>query len=164
MTMASQSQTAVKKPISPNGTGSDYVTVRLAGQLAGIPVMAVHDVLSPQKITFIPRAPEAVAGVLNLRGRIVTAIDVRQRLGLPAREAGAQAMSVVIEHHGEPYSLQIDSVGEVLRLSEENYERNPVSLDPRWQSVSSGIYKLEKELMVVLDVERLLDFTVAAAA
>lgn len=163
MSVPSSSRSSAKKEV-PTTLNSDFVTVRLAGQLAGIPVLAVHDVLSQQKITMIPRAHEAVAGVLNLRGRIVTAIDLRCRLGLPRRDNEATAMSVVIEHHGEPYSLQIDSVGEVLSLSSELYERNPVSLDPCWQAVSSGIFKLDKELMVVLDVERLLDFGISAAA
>jgi purine-binding chemotaxis protein CheW len=147
-----------------NVISNDFVTVRLAGQLAGIPVLSVHDVLSPQKITFIPRAPAAVAGVLNLRGRIVTAIDLRRRLGLPPQENGAASMSVVIEHHGEPYSLQIDSVGEVLSLSSDTYERNPVSLDPTWQAISQGIYKLDGELIVILDIDKLLDFAMLAAA
>lgn len=158
------SNTAGGKASSVASTNNDFVTVRLGGQLAGIPVLSVHDVLSPQKITFIPRAPKAVAGVLNLRGRIVTAIDLRCRLGLAAQENGAASMSVVIEHHGEPYSLQIDSVGEVLSLSSDTYERNPVSLDATWQAISQGIYKLDGELIVILDIDKLLDFATLAAA
>jgi purine-binding chemotaxis protein CheW len=64
----------------------DFVTIRLAGQLLGIPVLSVHDVLKPQKITRVPLAPDSVAGVLNLRGRIVTAVDLRSSLGLPRRQ------------------------------------------------------------------------------
>ena len=160
MTITSSNATKVSVAV----TNNDFVTVRLGGQLAGIPVLSVHDVLSPQKITFIPRAPKAVAGVLNLRGRIVTAIDLRCRLGLPPQENGRASMSVVIEHHGEPYSLQIDSVGEVLSLSSDTYERNPVSLDPTWQAISQGIYKLDGELIVILDIDKLLDFATLAAA
>ncbi|MAU40210.1 MAG: chemotaxis protein CheW [Kordiimonas sp.] len=135
-----------------------FVTIRLAGQLLGIPVLEVHDVLSPHNITAIPRSPKAVAGVLNLRGKIVTAIDLRERLSLTAFEDVDRCMSVVVEHQGEPYSLLIDSVGEVLALPEDRFERNPVTLDARWQEVSSGIYRLEDQLLVILDVERLLDF------
>ncbi len=143
---------------------NDFVTVRLDGQLLGVPVLAVHDVLSAQKITPIPLAPCSIAGVLNLRGRIVTAVDLRERLGLPRREEGAKSMSVVVENNGEPYSLLIDDVGEVLSLPVENLERNPVTLEARWQEVSSGIYRLDSELLVVVDVDRLLDFGTSMAA
>lgn len=142
----------------------EFVTLRLCGQILGIPVMSVHDVLAAQKITPIPLAPHAVAGVLNLRGRIVTAIDLRARLGLPPRAEGETSMSIVVEHKGEPYSLLIDSVGEVLALTAGQFERNPVTLDPHWQSISDGIYRLDGELLVVIDVERMLDIEVSAVA
>lgn len=148
------------KLVSQNAT-REYVTIRLAGQLLGIPVLMVHDVLSPQRITRIPLAPDWVAGVLNLRGRIVTAIDLRQRLGFKPHDERGKEMSVVVEHHGESYSLQIDQVGEVLSLEDSAIERNPVTLDQRWREVSLGIYRLEEELLVIVDVERLLDFETA---
>ncbi|GHF22493.1 chemotaxis protein CheW [Kordiimonas sediminis] len=142
----------------------EVVTVNLAGQVLGIPVLEVHDVLNAQQITKIPLSPEWVSGVLNLRGRIVTAIDLRARLGLPPREDGEKSMSVVVEYNDEPYSLQIDSVGEVLRLDGSMFERNPVTLEQRWRNVSTGIYRLEKQLLPILDVEKLLDFEGAAKA
>lgn len=136
----------------------DFVTVVLDGQQVGIPVLEVHDVLNAQKITVIPRAPDWVAGVLNLRGRIVTAIDLRRRLGLPPLEEGKSSMSVVVEHNEEPYSLQIDKVGEVLSLDDQLFEKNPVTLEPRWREVSIGIYRLKDQLLPILDVDRLLAF------
>jgi purine-binding chemotaxis protein CheW len=136
----------------------DFVTVVLDGQQVGIPVLEVHDVLNAQKITVIPRAPDWVAGVLNLRGRIVTAIDLRRRLGLPPLEDGKSSMSVVVEHNEEPYSLQIDKVGEVLSLDDQLFEKNPVTLDPRWREVSIGVYRLKDQLLPILDVDRLLAF------
>ncbi|PCJ44216.1 MAG: chemotaxis protein CheW [Alphaproteobacteria bacterium] len=136
----------------------DYVTIRLAGQLCGIPVLEVHDVLSEQTITSVPLSPPAVAGVLNLRGRIVTAINLRKRLGLKDKESDGENMSIVVEYEGEPYSLLIDGVGDVLSFSEDAFERNPVTLDSCWQDVSSGIFRMEGELMVILDVEKLLNF------
>ena len=139
------------------------VTVLVDGQLFGVPVMLVEDVLGPQKITRIPLAPAEVDGALNLRGRIVTAIDLRTRLGLPKRAAEQDCMSVVVEHEGEPYSFLIDSVGEVLSLPVDGMERNPATLDPTWREVSAGIYRLEGELLVMLDVQRLLDFGQNAA-
>jgi purine-binding chemotaxis protein CheW len=149
---------------------NEFVTFKLANQLLGISVMSVHDVLRQQIITRTPLAPTWIAGVLNLRGRIVTAIDLRCRLGLPAlakdvgtKETG-KGMSIVIEHKGEPYSLLIDQIGEVLPLEDDIFERNPITLDPTWRQISAGIYRLQNELMVVLDVNRLLEINLAEAA
>lgn len=143
---------------------NDYVTIWLEGQMCGIPVLEVHDVLSKQLITKIPRSPEAVAGVLNLRGKIVTAIDLRKRLGLKDREDGGEEMNIVVEYQNEPYSLIIDKVGDVLSLSEDAYEKNPVTLELRWQEVSNGIFRLEEELLVILDIEKLLNLGAKKAA
>ena len=142
----------------------DYVTMMIAGQLFGIPVLQVQDVLGPQRITRIPLAPPEVAGSLNLRGRIVTAIDVRLRLGLEARPRGDHDMSIVVDHGGELYSLRVDGVGEVVAVATRDFERNPATLDPLWRDVSRGIYRLNEKLMVVLDVSRLLDFATREAA
>lgn len=136
----------------------DFVTMTIADQVFGIPVLQVQDVLGPQRITRIPLAPPEVAGSLNLRGRIVTAIDVRLRLGLPARAADKPGMSIVVDHRGELYSLMVDSVGEVLSLSSDDFERQPSTMDQRWRDVSTGIYRLHQNLLVVLEVSRLLNF------
>lgn len=146
------------------GGSQDYVTMTIADQLFGIPVLQVQDVLGHQRITRIPLAPPEVAGSLNLRGRIVTAIDVRLRLNLPPRQKKSAGMSIVVDLRGELYSLMVDSVGEVLSLSNDDFERNPATLDPRWREVSTGIYRLNGQLMVVLDVPRLLNFTNMEAA
>jgi purine-binding chemotaxis protein CheW len=144
-----------------NGTDSrEYVTATIDGQLFGVPVLSVQDVLGPQRLANIPLAPNEVAGALNLRGRIVTAIDLRRRLGLPAADKQA-SMSIVVDHHGELYSLLIDEVGEVLSVPAGSYERNPPTLDSRWREVSGGIYRLDGSLMVFLEVDRLLEFTKA---
>jgi purine-binding chemotaxis protein CheW len=142
----------------------DLVSVTIADQLFGIPVLQVQDVLGTQRITRIPLAPAEVAGSLNLRGRIVTAIDIRIRLRLPRRPEGRQAMSVVVDHGGELYSLLVDGVGEVLSLKAGDAERNPATLDPIWREVSAGIYRLDGNLLVVLDVAKVLDFSAHAAA
>ncbi len=136
----------------------EYVTVTIAGQMFGIPVLQVHDVLGSIKLTRIPLAPPEVAGALNLRGRIVTCIDVRKRLGLSTKEDSENLMSVVVEHQGEPYSLLIDSVGEVLSMKTDKLEMNPGTMDTRWRDVSSGIYRTEDNLLVILQIDRLLDF------
>jgi purine-binding chemotaxis protein CheW len=132
------------------------VTVKIADQLFGIPVLDVRDVLGPQRITRVPLAPPEVSGALNLRGRIVTAIDVRTRMGIAVDAEAKTCMSVVVDIHGELYSLIVDRVGEVMSLPSSDFERPPATLDPRWQEVSSGIYRLKDCLLVVLDVARLL--------
>ena len=122
----------------------------------GIPVLQVQDILGKQPVTPIPLAPNEVAGALNLRGRIVTAIDVRNKLDLAPHESD-KSMSIVVEHKGGLFSLIIDEVGDVLNLDNTDYEQTPVSLDPLWRAVSLGIYRLDSELLVVLDVPKLLD-------
>lgn len=136
----------------------DYVTMSIADQLFGIPVLKVQDVLGPQTITRVPLAPPEVAGSLNLRGRIVTAIDVRLRLGLEPRGGEKPPMSVVVEHDNELYSLLVDTVGEVLSLNVKDYQRNPPTLNPRLRDFSDGIYRLNGSLLVVLSVASLLNF------
>lgn len=139
-----------------------FVTLTVGGQLCGIPVGTVRDVLGTQAITRIPLSPPEVAGSLNLRGRIVTAIDLRRRLGLGAPPAGITPMSVVVDHLGELYSLLVDEVGEVMALPTGGLEDNPPTLDPLWRTVTRGVHRLEGKLMAVLEVDRLLDFQGAA--
>jgi len=139
-----------------SGAASIFVTVSIADQFFGIPVLQVQDVLGPQKITRVPLVPAEVLGSLNLRGRIVTAIDVRVRLGLPPRPAEISSMSIVVNHDGELYSLVVDKVGEVMSLSMADYEKNPTTLDAQWREVSDGVYRLKEYLLVILDVTRLL--------
>src|SRR5215469_7533088 len=138
------------------GEQGEFVSITVAGQLFGIPVLQVQDVLGPQRITRIPLAPPEVAGSLNLRGRIVTAIDLRQRLRLAAAPAGQPRMSVVAEQGGELYALLVDQVSEVMSLKASAFERNPPTLPPVWAQFSTGIYRLDGRLLVVLDVGKLL--------
>jgi purine-binding chemotaxis protein CheW len=133
-----------------------FVTLKVADQLCGVPVLGVRDVLGPQSIARIPLAPPEIAGSLNLRGRIVTAIDVRCRLGLPPAPEGVPRMSVVAEQGGELYALLVDQVSEVMTLPASAFERNPPTLPPAWAAYSTGIYRLQDRLLVVLDVGRLL--------
>src|ERR1700742_4417726 len=109
-----------------------YVTLTVAGQLCGIPVLGVRDILAEQTITRIPLAPAEIAGSLNLRGRIVTAIDLRRRLRLPPAPAGTPRMSVVAEQGGELYALLVDQVSEVMSLDGSMFERNPPTLERNW--------------------------------
>jgi purine-binding chemotaxis protein CheW len=152
-------QTTPNRPGTGNeaGRSGDYLTVKIGGQMFGMPVLEIQDVLGPQRITRIPLVPPQVAGALNLRGRIVTAIDARTRLDLPKDTSGDREMSVVVEYRGELYSIIVDEVGEVLAL--QQIQPNPPTLNPSWRSISSGIVRLQKDLLVIVDIARLLDFT-----
>jgi len=141
-----------------DGATSEYITVMIGEQLFGISVPMVQDVFMPESVTPVPMAMPEVAGVLNMRGRIVTAIDMRRRLDLPPRGDGKNGLAVGVEYRGESYGLVIDSVGEVLRVSDTTLERNPSNLDPRWRSISMGVQQLKDKLMVLIDVEKVLDF------
>ncbi|MEP0069299.1 chemotaxis protein CheW [Pyruvatibacter sp.] len=150
--------------INLDGNLVEYITVFVGEQLFGIPVTVVQDVFEVQSLTRVPLSVPEVRGVLNLRGRIVTAIDMRIRLGLPTNEEGASRMAVGIEEGGEAFGLMVDSVGEVLSLQAQDVERSPANLDPRWQQVSSGVHRLENDLMVVLDVSKALELQSASVA
>jgi purine-binding chemotaxis protein CheW len=142
----------------------EYVTASIGGQLFGLPILRVQDVFVPERLTMVPLAPAEIAGVLNLRGRIVTLINMRRRLGLWGEQENGAPMAVGVESRGESYGLLIDSVGEVLKLDDMTCEPNPSNLDPRLASVSTGIYRLDGQLLMVLDVDRVLDIVVKAAA
>ncbi len=140
--------------------GSDervFVTLYVNNQMFGIPVLQVQDILVPESIARIPLAPPEVAGAINLRGRIVTVINMRRRLGLPDLENQKKLMCATVEYGNDLYSLLVDTVGEVLTLEADRIESNPTNLGNHWREVSSGVIRLEKELLVILDVERLLN-------
>jgi purine-binding chemotaxis protein CheW len=139
------------------GAVTEYVTTMIGEQLFGLPIARVQDVFMPERLTRVPLASSDVAGVLNLRGRIVTAIDMRARLGLPKADAGRPPMAVGVELRGESYGLLIDQIGEVLKLADDSREENPVNLDPRMAKMAAGVHRLDGQLMVVLDVDRVLE-------
>jgi purine-binding chemotaxis protein CheW len=142
----------------------DYVTFTTADQLFGLPIERVQDVFRPNHITRVPLAGPEIAGVLNLRGRIVTAIELRSRLGLGTREADQVAMAIGIEHRGESFGLLVDAVGEVMKLPGGEREPNPINLDRNLGRVSAGVYRLDGQLMVTLDIDRVLDLAAEATA
>lgn len=134
------------------------VTMRIHNQLLGISVRETREILKEQKITRIPLVPGEIAGTLNLRGRIVTVIDIRPRLGLPARGEHGHYIFVVVEHKGELYSLIVDSVGDVLTIPSNAVQDSPPNLAQSWRGISAGVYKLEKELLVILNPKALFTF------
>lgn len=142
----------------------EYVTATIGGQLFGLPIQQVQDVFMPERLTRVPLAPPEIAGVLNLRGRIVTLIDMRDRLGLQSPAGQGPSMAIGVESGGESYGLLIDSVGEVLKLDDALREPNPINLDPRLARVSAGIHRLEGQLLMLVDVDRVLDLSVRSIA
>jgi len=141
-----------------------YVTAMIDGQLFGLPIVRVQDVFIPERLTRVPLAPPEIAGVLNLRGRIVTLIDLRRRFGLGERKEGEDVMAIGVESRGESYGLLIDRVGEVVELDGVAREPNPVNLDQRLAQMSSGIHRLDDQLLIVVDVDRVLDIGSKAIA
>ena len=142
----------------------EYVTAMIGGQLFGLPISRVQDVFVPERLTRVPLAGPDIAGLLNLRGRIVTVIDMRRRLDLPAQQGAGRPMAVGIEYNSESYGLLIDTFGVVIKVADDTREDNPVNLDARLARVSAGVHRLDGRLLVILDVERVLDAGVLAAA
>jgi purine-binding chemotaxis protein CheW len=143
---------------------AEFVTATVGGQLFGLPISRVQDVFMPERLTHVPLAPPEIAGLLNLRGRVVTAIDLRVRLGLDAPADGAQRMAIGVERKGESYGLLIDAIGEVLKVPLNGREDNPVNLDRGLARVSAGVHRLDGKLLVILDVDRVLEIVPRAEA
>jgi purine-binding chemotaxis protein CheW len=142
---------AAKKPAP-----TTFVTMMVCDQLCGLPLQDVREIVVTQSLTRVPLASGEIAGSLNLRGRIVTAIDLRRRLDLPPRPGTERGMSVVVERGGELYSLLVDEVREVLDLEGVKFESDPPTLAAVWRDNSNGICCLDHELLVILDTDRVL--------
>ena len=139
-----------------SGPATEYVTATIGGQLFGLPIARVQDVFIPDHLTSVPLSSPYIAGILNLRGRIITVIDMRHRLGVPQKIGDQQPMAIGIEHRGESYGLLIDEIGEVMTLPDSLRESNPVNLDIRVAEVSSGVFRLASQLLVSLNIDRVL--------
>ncbi len=139
-----------------------YVTMRVNGQLFGASVTFVQDVVRDQSVAKIPLAPHVVEGSLNLRGRIVTVLNMYKRLGMQAESDTDKYMHVVIEYNDELFSLMVDSVGDVLSLTESDVDKVPVNMHAAWRDIASGVCRLDNELLVLFDVDELLNFYAGA--
>jgi purine-binding chemotaxis protein CheW len=143
----------------------DYVTLRIDGQLFGIEALRVQDVFYPRGLTAVPMARLEIDGVLNLRGRIVTAVCARKRLGLgPRPKEAEEPLAIGIEINGDFYGLVIDSVDEVLKLNSQKFHQPPGNLPPRWTDIIIGVYQLDKELLIIVEPNALLDASHLIAA
>jgi purine-binding chemotaxis protein CheW len=133
-----------------------FCTFTLGEGFFGVEVEKVQEVLRYQPMTFVPLAPPEVTGLINLRGQIVTALDLRRRLKMADRPAGEAPMNVVIRTDDGAVSLQVDGVGDVLDVQDDQFEDRPPTMSGEVADLVSGIYKLPEGLLLVLDVERAL--------
>lgn len=133
---------------------TQYATFTLADDLYGVEVERVQEVLRHQQFTPVPQAPAAVGGLINLRGQVVTAVDLRTVLGLERRDTGKEPMNVVVRVGGEAVSLLVDFIGGVVNVSEDQFERPPDTLRGKQRDFIRGAYKLEDRLLMALDVDR----------
>jgi purine-binding chemotaxis protein CheW len=160
MTAANSNNASDSKALSDY---NEYVTVMVGDQIFGLPIDRVHDVFIASAVTEVPLAPREIVGLLNLRGRVVTSMCLRRRLGMPDAAEGRE-MAVGLEHQGESYGLLVDQVGEVMKLSADTREPNPVHMDQRWVRLSRGVHRLDDKLLIILDVDAVLALEAEARA
>ncbi len=151
------------KPVTMNSS-SQFSTFFVADLFFGVDVLHVQEVLRSQPMTSVPQAPDVIEGLINLRGQIVTAIDMRRRLLLPARGAdNPGSMNIVVRTVDGAVSLLVDEIGDVLGMDASAYERPPDNLAPAARDLIRGVYKLKDRLLLVLDEERTVDLAVGRA-
>lgn len=131
-----------------------FSTFFLNGLFLGVEVLKVQEVIRYQEMTRVPLAPTMIQGLINLRGQIVTAIDLRRRLELPARPEGQLPMNVVVRTEDGAVSLLVDEIGDVVEIQDESYERPPETLKGVARELVTGVYKLKNQLLLILDTER----------
>ena len=132
-------------------------TMRLDDVVFGVEVLRVQEVIRAQPMTAVPRADEVVRGLINLRGQIVTAVDLRTRLNLPPRVDGAPSMNVVVRTDDGPVSLLVDEIGDVIEVGDAEIEGPPETIAPEVASAIGGVLKLPDTLLLILDVDRVVD-------
>jgi purine-binding chemotaxis protein CheW len=143
----------------------DYLTIVIEGQLFGIEAVSIHDVFYINEMTPVPLAREDVDGVLNLRGRIVTAVCARKRMGMgPRPDSIPNPLAIALEINGDMYALIVDSVSEVMKLDENRFHQPPGNLPPRWSETLKGVYQLENDLLILLEPSGLFEATIIAKA
>ncbi len=143
-------------------TTREVCTFEVAGHLLGIDALDVQEIMQPQRITCVPLAPAGVAGLLNVRGELVTAIDLRQRLELPARPS--DSMNIVLRTADGAVSLLVDSVGEVIRVSDDACEPPPPTLRGPARALTEAVVKLNERLLLRLNTLAVIGLSTTAAA
>ena len=136
-----------------------FCTFYLDGHFFGVPVQQVQEVIRYQEMTRVPLVPLVIRGLINLRGQIVTAIDLRRRLGMTERPAGQRPMNVVVRTVDGALSLLVDEIGDVIEVEEKTFEQPPETLKGMAREVIRGVHKLPDHLLLVLDTERAVNVT-----
>jgi purine-binding chemotaxis protein CheW len=145
-------------------TGQRQVcTFLLEGLLFGIEVELVQEVIRFQPLSTVPLAPPEIAGLINLRGQIVAALDLRRRLGLPARSQATLPANLVVRTRDGPLSLLVDEIGEVTEVDQEQIESLPGTIDPQVQALLRGVYQLGNSLLLLLDSQKAVSVATASA-
>ena len=134
-----------------------FATFEVADQLFGVEVEAVQEVLSYNEYTPVPLAPPAVGGLFNLRGQVIAAVDLRVQLGMARQALQGPVMNVILRGDGEPVSLLVDKIGEVVDLADDTFEPPPVTLSGPTRDLVVGTYKMDGRLMLALDVRSAVD-------
>ena len=145
-------------------TSNQFSTFFVADLFFGVDVLHVQEVLRFQQMTPVPQAPEVIEGLINLRGQIVTAIDMRRRLRLPPRVGDQAPMNIVVRTQDGAISLLVDEIGDVLQMDASTYECPPGNLDPAARDLIRGVYKLKDRLLLVLNEERTVDLAIGRAS
>ncbi len=140
-----------------------FATFFLNGLFFGIEVLKVQEVIRYQEMTRVPLAPRMIEGLINLRGQIVTAIDLRRRLELPPRAEGQLPMNVVVRTDDGAVSLLVDEIGDVVEIQDDIYERPPETLNGVARDLIRGVYKLKERLLLILDTEKTVGLPASAA-
>ena len=136
-----------------------YCTFYLDGHYFGLDVLKVQEIIRFQEMTRVPLAPPVVRGLINLRGQIVTAIDLRRRLEMKDRPADQLPVNVVVQTDEGAVSLLVDEIGDVLQVSEKGFERPPDTLTGPSRELIRGAYKLADRLLLILDTERTVNLS-----
>ena len=139
----------------------EFCTFFVEGQLLGTPVSNVQEVMPHRATTPVPLAPEVVKGLLNLRGELVTAVDLRLRIGLHEAPIGRLAMNVVVRTADGPVSLVVDEIADVVEVNDSMYESVPETVQGPTRDLVQGVYKLPGRLLLALDIERVVDFSLS---
>ncbi|MDA8263166.1 MAG: chemotaxis protein CheW [Actinomycetota bacterium] len=134
--------------------GGKYCSFKVGELLFGIDVQDVQEVLRYQEITRVPLAPPVVRGLINLRGQIVTAVDMRRQLNMEDRPAGVMPMNVIVRTREDPISLLVDEIGDVIEVDPEGFEDIPPTVSGVVRELMSGVHKLSDSLLLVLKTER----------
>jgi purine-binding chemotaxis protein CheW len=140
-------------------TDRQFCTFLLDGQSFGIDVREVQEVIRHPEMTRVPLSPPVVRGLINLRGQIVTALDLRRRLGLPDRPDEHLPVNVIVSTDDGAVSLLVDEIGDVLRVPEDAFEPPPPTLVGPARALIRGAYKLDDRLLLILDTERAVTLT-----